>query len=148
MENKKQKKLSPDLIILICVTAVVLACVICHPAFNAVTNRLFHEYIVADQVEKIGAPGGPLNEEETQKFIKLFNTASYKGKDIGYGTTPELGFTATFRDGSKLYVQDYGGDIFVVFRVTNDPYANKNQYFVESKQLRQFMEELAAKEAA
>ena len=142
MKKTERKPVNLDLVILACVVAVVLFVCIFDPLgyFNSISSRLFHEYIEADQVMEIDAPGGKMGTEDAHKFMKLFNEAKYKGEDIGYGTTPQYGVTVYFRDGSSLAIEEYGDHYFCVRRRVADRYSKG--YFIESRKLDEFVAEL------
>lgn len=114
--------------------AVLIVAVICVCAYSYLGP---YARIDPDQVQKISAPGGSLNESDTKRFINLYNTAKYRGDDIGYGTTPDRGFTVYFNDERYLRVQEYGNHNFSVFDSCNEKW-----YFIESKGLFEFLLEL------
>ena len=92
------------------------------------------------QVERIGAPGGPHSREDIEKFVELFNEAEYKGKDIGYGTTPDWYVSVYFVDGDYLLIHQYGGYNFLVVRYFDGIQAGS--YFIQSQQLFEYIKEL------
>ena len=107
--------------------------------------------IDVSQVENISFGNSPaseaFSEEDTAKFILLFNLARYKGKDIGYGTTPELEMSVYFHDGRCLSVSEYGDhNFFVVYRADGKSQSSQG-YFIESKMLDDFVWKLAAEMA-
>ena len=96
--------------------------------------------INADHVERIGAPGGPHSREDIEKFVELFKDAEYKGKDNGYGTTPDWHVGVYFVDGNYLLIHQYGGYNFLVVRYFDGIKAGS--YFIQSQQLFEYIQEL------
>lgn len=103
--------------------------------------------INADQVKSIifsvnTSPGYDLNEEDSEMFIKLFNSAKYKGTDIGYGTTPVCRIEVNYYDGRTLLVYEYEGHNYSVSYGSGD---DKVEYYVNSEELDAFVWELIDK---
>lgn len=94
--------------------------------------------ITPDQVVKISAPGGQLDAEETEQFLKLFNAAKYKGKDIEYGTTSDAGFSVYLQNETIIRIEAYGNDSFWVHPVIAGHHVKDDSYYIESKELYAF----------
>ena len=75
-------------------------------------------------------------------FVKLFNSAKYKGTDIGYGTTPVCRIEVNYDDGSTLLVYEYKGHNYSVSYGSGD---DKVEYYVNSEELDAFVWELIDK---
>ncbi len=117
------------------IVGIVVLCIVLIVAFWPSRHR-----INPNQVERIAVPGGPHSEEDTERFIELFNKATYKGTDIGYGTTPEYHCEVYLTDGSYLLIHQYGGPNFRVNHYVNEQ--ETSDYFIESRQLADFISEL------
>ena len=86
----------------------------------------YPQQIQADQVEKVVGPGGQLDAKDAEKLIRLFNTAKYRGNDLGYETTDEGAFSVHFKDGSILHIRNYGGKNYWVLGLSSQV-----QHFVD-----------------
>jgi hypothetical protein len=102
----------------------------------------YPQQIQADQVEKVVGPGGQLDAKDAEKLIRLFNTAKYRGNDLGYGTTDEGAFSVHFKDGSILHIRNYGGKNYWVVLQKDGKYLKNNSYFIKSAGILAFYEEL------
>lgn len=102
----------------------------------------YPQQIQADQVEKVVGPGGQLDAKDAEKLIRLFNTAKYRGNDLGYDTTDEGAFSVHFKDGSILHIRNYGGKNYWVVLQKDGKYLKNNSYFIESVGILAFYEEL------
>lgn len=118
--------------------AVLCIVALCASLFAYWTS--FHK-IDPDKVEIIRFGNDPVSEvfgeEDTAKFIKLFNAARYKEEDIGYGTTPDIMVCVYFHDGSYMIINEYGNGNFHV-SVRNGDGDPVDNYFVNSKVLQAF----------
>lgn len=137
--------------IVLFVTILCLA-VLCGMLFGCV--RKTHK-LDLEQVEKITlycgevgleyvehrTDGVDLDTEDMEKFVNMFNDATYGGKDVGYGTTSQWGCVLFFRDGSKLRVQEYGNHNFIVTPGLGDA----SFYFVNSIKLDALVTDLVTK---
>ena len=101
----------------------------------------YPQQIQADQVEKVVGPGGQLDAKDAEKLIRLFNTAKYRGNDLGYGTTDEGAFSVHFKDGSILHIRNYGGKNYWVVLQKDGKYLKNNSFFITSDKLRDFYDE-------
>ena len=106
------------------------------------------ERIEASQVERIVVwthlvEECELNEDDSAKFIELFNSSKYEGKESDFGTTPEFGIYIYVRDGTYLYVTDFpcGGMDFEVSLHDSDR-NEKEHYFITNEELYAFVLEL------
>ena len=105
----------------------------------------YPQQIQADQVEKVVGPGGQLDAKDAEKLIRLFNTAKYRGNDLGYGTTDEGAFSVHFKDGSILHIRNYGGKNYWVVLQKDGKYLKNNSFFITSDKLRDFYDEVRNK---
>lgn len=101
----------------------------------------YPQQIQADQVEKVVGPGGQLDAKDAEKLIRLFNTAKYRGNDLGYETTDEGAFSVHFKDGSILHIRNYGGKNYWVVLQKDGKYLKNNSFFITSDKLRDFYDE-------
>ena len=101
----------------------------------------YPQQIQADQVEKVVGPGGQLDAKDAEKLIRLFNTAKYRGNDLGYETTDEGAFSVHFKDGSILHIRNYGGKNYWVVLQKDGKYLKINSFFITSDKLRDFYDE-------
>ena len=83
--------------------------------------------IDAEKVEKISIWGHgsqrELNDDEVDRFIRLYNSSRYRGEgNEEVGTTPEFGVYVYFFDGAVLAVNDFRctGDDFEVYLYRQD----------------------------
>ena len=101
-----------------------------------------------NQVEKITAwthntVKYELNEEDSAKFIELYNVSKYEGKGTGEGGTPNFGITVYFFDGAYLRVNDFYGKLEVwLYDADGD---EKEWYYISSNELYNYVSELANK---
>jgi hypothetical protein len=105
----------------------------------------YPQQIQADQVEKVVGPGGQLDAKDAEKLIRLFNTAKYRGNDLGYETTDEGAFSVHFKDGSILHIRNYGGKNYWVVLQKDGKYLKNNSFFITSDKLRDFYDEVRNK---
>ena len=90
------------------------------------------------QIEKISAPGGQLNEAETEEFLWIFKTAAYRIPIEG-GTTIDPVCTIYLENGEKIWIYERGGQVFKVCYVRDG--TKTRSYFIKSKLLDVFLEE-------
>ena len=102
----------------------------------------YPQQIQADQVEKVVGPGGQLDAKDAEKLIRLFNTAKYRGNDLGYETTDEGAFSVHFKDGSILHIRNYGGKNYWVVLQKDGKYLKNNSYIIKSAGILACYEEL------
>ena len=101
-----------------------------------------------NQVEKITAwthntVKYELNEEDSAKFIELYNVSKYEGKGTGEGGTPNFGITVYFFDGAYLRVNDFYGKLEVwLYDADGD---EKEWYYISGNELYNYVSELANK---
>lgn len=88
------------------------------------------------QIEKISAPGGQLNEAETEEFLWIFKTAAYRIPSEG-GTTPDYGCTIHLENGEEIRIENYGGYQFLVRHFRDG--RSVRRYFIKSEQLSVFL---------
>lgn len=105
----------------------------------------YPQQIQADQVEKVVGPAGQLDAKDAEKLIRLFNTAKYRGNDLGYETTDEGAFSVHFKDGSILHIRNYGGKNYWVVLQKDGKYLKNNSFFITSDKLRDFYDEVRNK---
>lgn len=87
-----------------------------------------------------------LNDDETEEFVKLFNTSKYGGLCDGSGVTPAWKVAVHFRNGEILYVSQFGGESHdVQVRSGNKIMKWKADHFVDSDELHNFLLELVEK---
>ena len=106
------------------------------------------ERIEASQVERIVVwtyidEECELNEDDSAKFIELFNSSKYEGKESDFGTTAEFGICVYFRDGAYLRANDFacGGMDFEVSLHDSDG-NEKEHYYITNEELYTFVLEL------
>ena len=126
------------------ILSVLCIIVLCVSLFSR-CGRFY--WISADQVKSIifsvnHSPGYDLNEEDSEMFIKLFNSAKYKGTDIGYSTTPVCRIEVNYYDGSTLLIYEYGDHNYSVSFDSGD---DQVKYFLSSEELDAFVWELIGK---
>ena len=97
--------------------------------------------INAKQVESISAGGQHSSQQDIKKFVKLFNAAKYKGKDVGYGTTPEWVVGVHFIGGNYILLHRYGNYNFLIVHYVDGKQTDET-YFINSQKLYEFILEL------
>ena len=111
---------------------------------------IFSRRINLDRVEKVQFRNDPVSEgfsaEDTEKFIKLFNSARYAGEGTGDGGTPEIQVYVYYRDGSYLIISEFSGK-GRDFEVTRHDANGKQEdwYYISSKELDAFVLEMVDK---
>ena len=129
------------------VFSVLIIVILCVSLFTAC--RRF-ERIETSQVERIvlwtqtTVEEYELNAEESAKFIELFNSSKYEGRESEYGTTAEFGIHVYFRDGTYMNVNDFqsGGFDFEVSLRDSDG-KEKTGYYTSNEELYTFVSELS-----
>lgn len=104
----------------------------------------------ADKIDRISfgnASTAPvLNEEETAKFIELFNAADYAGEGTGEGCTPDWSVYVYCKDGSHYLISEFckaGGMLEVSHRYPGE--GTKAWFYVQSTEFYDFILEMMDK---
>ncbi len=133
MKKKERKPLVSDLILL----AIVAVAVLVGFALFKLTNFLLITPIDMDDVSSVRFYKYQFDEEETEKFVSLFNGSQYRGKGEDVREVAGYRVNIYMSDGTQMEVHKFA-DSFIV---TPNSEEYDDYYYVKNDALYDFMDQ-------
>lgn len=113
------RSINPDLLILAAIGLLLLG--------GLLVNKILIRPISINQVARITLGSYSLNEAETKEFVKIYNSAWYKGASTNCGCDARYRFNIELRNGKRIKALEDGCDLDVIRYVDGE---QKSRYCI------------------